>query len=544
MKTNIIRNSIQRKIFILVLLLYPAFAVAGFTAMKGIERVGVASRETLFYFKTLTMIQQERLLLDELTDCVTDPNGQDTGMTAYELKRAANRVQEHSNAILLFLDENQPLFQSLSEDVHAFIDVLVIQKRLDRLLKEIGRRAGLGQTVASVYADISQEIVELDSLLDKLLIRSQVSWLIPYRTEVTSLIVIGLSTMAIMLIVGIGGGIFISRHINGPLRTLTDFTRRLAELKGDLQYRFQVKGNDEISELASSFNDMTGNFCKLMRGIRDIGFAVSSFGEEFKHKARSQSLAAKSQSAKVIEVSMTLRDFVNAAHTIARSARGVEKMAQDALLRTQKSFSVIERNIRAFQGIKHQVNEIGQTVLLLKEKSRSINQITAMIKELSVKTDMLAINASIQASRDSETRQGDIGVISEQVKGLSEKTKEAAGEIESILTDIMQEIERSVAVTYEENKKIEEEMRLTDDTKSSVEEIAKMVNETVSAAGDITRLTDEQINSTEGLRRGVSDIDAMAKGLAGESDRLSQQALELESLAADLRRFIEEFKLD
>jgi len=408
-----------------------------------------------------------------------------------------------------------------------------------------------------------------------------------------------LAALSLVVLLGIGIGLGLSRRLSGNAQAVTRAAQALAA--GDTTIRAEVRSSDEIGELATAFNDMADRLVAAAQAERDSSEALqSAVGEYSAFAARvaagdlraevaangsqqlrvlsenlngmasglaemsgqvregaaqigsgaSEILAAVSehtataseQSAAISETSSTAQEVRAAAEQAARKAKEVAEIAQASLEVSDRGTEAVEAIARAMEQIRERVEGIARDILALSGQSQQIGEIVATVNDLADQSNILALNASIEAAKAGEHGKG-FAVVATEVRNLAEQSKQATGQVRAILGDIQQATTGAVLATEQGTKVVEEGQTLALRAGEVIRSQAGTIRQAAHAAQQIAASAHEQSVGMDQVARAMKDLaEGTTQFVAGA--RQSEQAAEdLSRLAQQLTSVTDRYRV-
>ena len=276
--------------------------------------------------------------------------------------------------------------------------------------------------------------------------------------------------------------------------------------EGDLTVKAEVTA-DAFGSVADAFNLMITGLTTLVTQASDVASEIQRSTSEILHSSERMRQGAEVQAAQI----RTASDAVNAmSHTTQRMAENAEAATQTSLKATQaavKGGASVAETIKGMQRIRATVQSTGKKIKGLGERSLEIGAIIEVINEIATQTNLLALNAAIEAARAGEQGKG-FAVVADEVRKLAERAARATKDITGLIKGIQVETSEAVTVMEEGTREVEEGTKLADQAGAALREIEQIVQQTASLVTDITRAAGDQVKVTESV---VSFMDSILK---------------------------------
>jgi twitching motility protein PilJ len=276
--------------------------------------------------------------------------------------------------------------------------------------------------------------------------------------------------------------------------------------EGDLTVKAEVTA-DALGSVADAFNLMINGLMALVSQASDVASEIQHSTSDILKASERMRRGAEQQTSQIQGASGAVNEM---SHTIQRMAENAEAATQASLRATQaavKGGSSVAETIKGMQRIRAAVQTTGKKIKGLGERSLEIGAIIEVINEIATQTNLLALNAAIEAARAGEQGRG-FAVVADEVRKLAERAARATKDITSLIKGIQVETSEAVTVMEEGTREVEEGTKLADQAGAALREIEQIVKQTSGLVTDITNSAVNQVKVSEGI---VTSMDSISK---------------------------------
>ena len=349
-----------------------------------------------------------------------------------------------------------------------------------------------------------------------------------------ALLVIGILLVIIFLL---------TRHfVTVPLDNLRQGLEDIARGEGDLTRRLPVRGQDEVGQASVVFNEMMENFSGLVRQVRDAAAQVPAKVAFLSDSADRVAQSSRQQDQQSGAAAAVVEQLVDSISAIASNAGHVQRQSQESLARAQEGSRNLTTLVGEMDVVEKAVREMAESVGEFVRNTEAITHMTREVKDIAEQTNLLALNAAIEAARAGEQGRG-FAVVADEVRKLAEKSSRAAGEIDAITATISAQ---SVAV----RRTIDEGLEHLESSQTAVGSVASVLEATNGSVTEVGHGLDAIANATDHQRRasgevagGIESIAGMARDNHGAVEQTAGAAHDLRQLADGLQNLVGRFKV-
>ena len=333
---------------------------------------------------------------------------------------------------------------------------------------------------------------------------------------------------------------FIRHFVTRPLSHLAKGMSEIAHGDGDLTRRLDAGRQDEVGRTASMFNHMLGVIAGLVRQVGASAVAVAEQARDMAGKSEQIAGSSHRQKDHSVQAAQAVEELNGNILSVANNAGKVRSRSQESLERSRVGQSSLHQLVDEVSQVQEAVKRMADSMGEFVQSTKSINSMTQDVREIAEQTNLLALNAAIEAARAGEHGRG-FAVVADEVRKLAEKSANSAGQIDKITKDIGQ---RSGQV----QESIEHGMKRLETSRSMVREVTEVLdsaNELVVEVGDgldrIAVTTVEQQNVSASVKKSIEAIADMARKNDTDIGLTAEATREMERLAAQLQESVSRF---
>ncbi|MCX7626929.1 MAG: methyl-accepting chemotaxis protein [Methylophilaceae bacterium] len=328
-----------------------------------------------------------------------------------------------------------------------------------------------------------------------------------------------------------------------PLLQLNDSMSRLASGSGDLTMRIQAgSGEDEIGRVAQSFNRFMEGLQGIIRELLQQTAHISDYATRFAGVAQQVAVGSQRQSETVGVIVANMNNMIGSLSLVSSSAEEADSIAREAGENARRGMQVVQEAAAEINRVADAVTHVAQTVASLGRRSDEISGIVQVIKEIAEQTNLLALNAAIEAARAGEQGRG-FAVVADEVRKLAERTSKATHEIGAMIATIQGETQAAVNNMENGIAQVRQGVLLAGQAGEALTQINAGSMQTMHVIGKIADAMRQGNAATEEIGQNVAEIARMAQERVEISRKISESAAQLDQVAAKLREVVGNFRL-
>ncbi|MDH1261028.1 MULTISPECIES: methyl-accepting chemotaxis protein [Pseudomonas] len=347
-----------------------------------------------------------------------------------------------------------------------------------------------------------------------------------------------------LIIAGIGLLVIwlVGHGIARPLKQMVAMLDDIAQGEGDLTRRLSSDRSDELGSIAKGFNTF---LAKLQAMITQVVTSVQSVSDSSEHTADiaiRTNIGVQKQMAEIDQVATAVQEMTATAQDVARNATQAAQAASHADQAASQGMQIVRDTSNSIGVLAVEIGKAVEVVQTLAKDSENINAILTAIRGIAEQTNLLALNAAIEAARAGEQGRG-FAVVADEVRNLAQKTQKATEEIQSMIQQLQQGTRDVVRVMEDSQNRTDESVQHAAKAAEALETITQAVSVINDMNTQIASAAEEQSAVADDINRNVINIGQVANEVAGGADESSSASAGLTKLAEQQRRLINQFKV-
>ncbi|QYJ70524.1 MCP four helix bundle domain-containing protein [Shewanella sp. FJAT-51649] len=402
-----------------------------------------------------------------------------------------------------------------------------------------------------VVHQLNDKILPLYNAIDP--ISGKVSELIDLQIEIAgqekdavngiyqSSISIFITLAGIAMLISIVIGLWVNRSVMNPIRDIVENLKTIRQ-DSDLTVKFKTFNDDELGQISTSLTQVIEHLRGILHSIAEAANTVNSSATELSSFTQATNKRMQQQQAETEQTATAMNEMTATVAEVAQSAAAAADSAKDADSYAANGNHIVMQSITSMSQLSEQIQKTAQVIGFLSNESQNIGRVLDVIKSIAEQTNLLALNAAIEAARAGEQGRG-FAVVADEVRTLAQRTQKSTQEIEAMIATLQQGVKEAVNA-------MEVGINQVDDANDKANQAGQALKEIVASVDNITELNthiataaEEQSSVAESINRSIIAISDIAEHSTNSALELSESVLNLTKLANSMRNQVSAFRL-
>jgi len=331
------------------------------------------------------------------------------------------------------------------------------------------------------------------------------------------------------------------KTIGKKLEQLASALKEIAEGDGDLTRRLDESRKDELGEVAHWFNIFVGKLQRLMGDIKGSMDSLTGSAQQLSQVAEQSNSKITEQQMQTDQLATAINEMAAAVQEVAHNTQQAATAADKANQETGNGRSIVNGNIDAMDNLASEIQKASAVIHQLQSESNEIGGVLDVIKGIAEQTNLLALNAAIEAARAGEQGRG-FAVVADEVRTLASRTQESTQEIQNMIERLQSRAQEAVKVMNENQAQSQAGVENASRVNDSLQNISTAIEEISDLNTQIASAADEQSHVAEEVNRNIQQISQCTDAAVGGSEQVAQASEDLTRLATQLRNLAGRFK--
>ncbi|ALO36409.1 chemotaxis protein [Colwellia sp. MT41] len=334
----------------------------------------------------------------------------------------------------------------------------------------------------------------------------------------------------------------IGNSILVPTRSAAELMKDIAQGEGDLTSSLDDSGQDEISHLSKYFNEFIGKMRQLLQDVTDNTSQVLDHAEAVADASETTQSLIQSQNDITAQVATAMEQMTSQIKDVSDNASSAEQAANDARNNTSDGKEIISHTIAQMQTLSSNIDEVSKVVASLASESDNIGSVLDVIRGIAEQTNLLALNAAIEAARAGEQGRG-FAVVADEVRTLANRTEQSTNEIQQMIQKLQsgaQEAVAAVKVSQDISLKTVEQTAKADGSLNEIDRLMVVISDMNT---QIARATEQQSQAADEVNLRINDLAGMTEESLATTEQLSETSQKLKVSSNAMSEVVSRFKI-
>ena len=342
------------------------------------------------------------------------------------------------------------------------------------------------------------------------------------------------------VLLGIFITVYLTRTITKPILKGVEFANEMS--KGNFSQRLDIDQRDEIGILSRALNTVVENLQSQVKEIREASNVLAASASEISASVTQVTSGAQETAAAVTQTTATVEEVKQGAHLTSQKTKAVAENSQKGLQLAHVGRKATETVAESMTRINGQMASISDTIVKLSEQSQMIGEITSTVDDIAEQSNLLAVNAAIEAAKAGEHGKG-FAVVAQEIKSLAEQSKQATKQVRGILNSIQKATGVAVMATEQGSKAVDQGTKESMNANESIRTLSASFSETVQSAGQIAASTQEQLTGMDQVAMAMESIKAASQQNVASMKQLETAAQTLKDIGHKFTELVGRYKV-
>ncbi|MDH0305841.1 methyl-accepting chemotaxis protein [Aeromonas caviae] len=349
--------------------------------------------------------------------------------------------------------------------------------------------------------------------------------------------------VSLAIAVGMGLlGVLLAGSVSRPLNELARLFRELGSGDGDLTHRLKVDGRDELAQVATGFNNFVAKIHGSIEQVASNSRQLAATANEVAAKAQLTQHNCTAQRDRTVQVATAIHEMGATVSEIAGNASLAADVAKQANEQADAGAQVVAQARHGIVGLSGEIEQVAGVIESLASQTDSIGSILDTIRSISEQTNLLALNAAIEAARAGEQGRG-FAVVADEVRNLASRSAASTAEIQSMINSLQEQSARAVSAMAQGRNQSLRVVTQADEANGALDQITGHITQISDMNIQVATATEEQSSVVGELNRNVEDINQLTMETADIAHQLTESSRSLQQLSGELDKLVGNFRL-
>ena len=335
----------------------------------------------------------------------------------------------------------------------------------------------------------------------------------------------------------------IANSILRPTQLAADMMKDISQGEGDLTQKLDENGNDEVSRLSRYFNLYTAKMRESLKHVADNAEQVNQFAHSVDDASKTNHSFIELQNDSSTQVATAMEQMTHQIHDVSQNAEQAEHAANEAAQNAETGKQVLNKTITAIETLSRNIEQVSKVTADLAAESNNIGSVLDVIRSIAEQTNLLALNAAIEAARAGEQGRG-FAVVADEVRTLASRTGKSTDEIQAMISKLQTGAQAAVDAVSASQQLSSETVSQAGEANSSLSEIERLVTIIKDMNSQIARATEQQTSAADEVNLRINELSQSTEQSLSNTEGLSNASENLKQSSQALSDVVNRFKLD
>jgi methyl-accepting chemotaxis protein len=455
------------------------------------------------------------------------------------VKARAETLQADIRALADIDDAATEEVEKLSKALAAYLKIAVtLSEQMIKGTADFSNLESKAAQMTEAYKTIERELTAFRDTQQQAFTDSIDSANAAAERTVVIGVAVGVGTVASLFVIGLAVASTLRRNIANVVDSLKD----IAQGNGDLRRRIRKESQDEVGELVEWFNAFVEKLQGIIGDVVATALPLAELAKQLKLATTDTLGQVSEQQSGGRRVQDAVNEMNSSVQSVAQSAADAASSAQEADSQAKAGLKVVKETVQQIEALARDVRSAADVIKQLDADSASVGMVLDVIRNIAEQTNLLALNAAIEAARAGEQGRG-FAVVADEVRTLASRTQQSTSEIQGMIERLQSAARSAVEVMSKGTRQAEVSVNNSGAAGSSLEAITQTVASISSMNGRIAEATEQQQRVAQTIVRSVSDINDTATKTSASAGRMADVSNELAGLASKLESVARQFSI-